>query len=226
MRPLTSTELTSLHFDPPQITDGLNELRTLQSLTTIIDSGGRRFAATDFWDSYDDEQARDLTNLWRALRRKKITQVNEILDRRPELIHATNTTSGDWTVIGLAIAMGNHALVERCLQAGYPIDGLSAGLGNQVLHEAAYANSSPHMIDYLISAGANINAINTDRGQTPLHYAVLYRRYEALDNLLNRGADPTIADATNLTALDHARSLRHEAMIVRLERALADHAEQ
>ena len=57
----------------------------------------------------------------------------------------------------------------------------------------------------LISAGANVNARN-ERGETPLHLATQENNLPLLKLLIGYGANPTLVDAFDRTALSYAKS--------------------
>jgi ankyrin repeat protein len=82
------------------------------------------------------------------------------------------------------------------------------------LHLAS-SNGHARVIELLLAAGANVNAINV-AGQTPLLLAVSFDRLEAVEVLLKAGADTTIADIRKQTASSYAKS---EAMRALLENA-------
>ena len=62
---------------------------------------------------------------------------------------------------------------------------------NTTLHTALLHNQEGPLIDYLISKGADINAVNS-KGHTPLTLAIVYcdggRREKAVEKLINAGA--------------------------------------
>ena len=59
------------------------------------------------------------------------------------------------------------------------------------LHLAA-ASGSEDAVSLLLAGGADVNALDSARGQTPLMFAVANNRVEAIHALLDRGADVAI----------------------------------
>ena len=93
---------------------------------------------------------------------------------------------------------GNAALVRELLAEGVPADAESGGY--VALHHAA-ANGSGAVLEVLLAAGANVEAV--DRvGNTPLNRAAIFGRADAVSLLLEAGADPNAhAEPNNQTAL-------------------------
>jgi len=58
----------------------------------------------------------------------------------------------------------------------------------------------------LLAAGANVNLADGN-GTTPLMSAVTWGRYKCASKLLDSGADLTLRDRQNMTALDYAQQL-------------------
>jgi len=61
----------------------------------------------------------------------------------------------------------------------------------------------------LIHAGAKIDPKNK-YGQTPLHYAIAFKHPEAVQHLLDAGADPTVKMNNGLNAIKLASRVNHE----------------
>jgi ankyrin repeat protein len=55
--------------------------------------------------------------------------------------------------------------------------------------------------------------VQNDKGQTPLHNAVMRKRVDAVKVLLQHGADPTIQDNEGKTPIDHAREAGYTDII-------------
>ena len=70
----------------------------------------------------------------------------------------------------------------------------------------------------LISAGSNVNASEDKfRGNTPLHWATLHKKTDAVQILLQAGADPTRRNGEGLSSLDIARDLRLSEVVKWME---------
>ena len=93
---------------------------------------------------------------------------------------------------------GDAALVRELLAEGVPADAESGGY--VALHHAA-ANGSVAVLEVLLAAGADVEAV--DRvGNTPLSRAAIFGRADAVSVLLEAGADPNAhAEPNNQTAL-------------------------
>jgi ankyrin repeat protein len=76
--------------------------------------------------------------------------------------------------------------------------------GNTALHDAALVGD-PTALSYLISMKARVNATNNN-GETPLILAVHRRDIDAVQALIDAGADPKIQDTiAGKSALDYAK---------------------
>ena len=86
----------------------------------------------------------------------------------------------------------------------------AAGLwGLTPLHEAA-AEDHVHVIDYLLSVGADVNTPTND-GSTPLILAAAWGSLDAVKVLMDKGADPNLMTADGLTAMDCAMEKGEDA---------------
>jgi len=93
--------------------------------------------------------------------------------------------------------------------------------GNTALHDAALVGD-PTALSYLISMKARVNATNNS-GETPLILAVHRRDIDAVQALVDAGADPKIQDTiAGKSALDYAKQdARATAILKVLEGAKA-----
>lgn len=93
--------------------------------------------------------------------------------------------------------------------------------GGNALIPAAH-HGHPSTVKILLDAGIAVNHVNA-LGWTALIEAVIlgdggpvYQKIVGL--LVDAGADPSIADKDGVSALEHARRLRYDEMVLRMER--------
>lgn len=68
---------------------------------------------------------------------------------------------------------------------------------------------SADVVEYLITAGADVNHVCTT--ETPLMYAAKYGRIESMKSLLKAGADPKVKNG-NKSVLDYAKKSQRKEM--------------
>ena len=73
--------------------------------------------------------------------------------------------------------------------------------GNTLLHFAAKLNGTREL-DFEIERGSSVNARNNE-GQTPLHIAYKYGKYENATHLILKGADQSIKCNLGKTPSDY-----------------------
>ncbi|KAJ7542520.1 hypothetical protein O6H91_10G109700 [Diphasiastrum complanatum] len=69
----------------------------------------------------------------------------------------------------------------------------------------AAANGNFEIVQYLISAGADVNISNSE-GNTPLHWAALNGHVQVVQELISRGANVSALNSHERTPLDEAIS--------------------
>jgi len=89
---------------------------------------------------------------------------------------------------------------------------------NTPLHLAS-GNGHLEVVKFLVSQGANVNALN-DAGNTPLHWAALLGELQVVEYLLSQGADPCIHNEFQRTPLDEALGKGHSSVVSVLEKVL------
>lgn len=94
---------------------------------------------------------------------------------------------------------GDADAVRRRFAAGADVEGRDAIFGRRMLSWAACSNH-PAVVEAVLDAGAKVNA-RGGLGDTTLHEAVVFGRDEAVQVLLDRGADPRIANRSGRTPL-------------------------
>jgi ankyrin repeat protein len=113
-----------------------------------------------------------------------------------------NTESADgYSPLLMALHWEHPEIVSILLGAGADPN-YNAHYWEYPLTEAAQAGSQP-TINSLLRRGARINA--AAGGRTALHEAVMYRNYEAVQTLLEAGADPSIKDEDGKSPVEMAK---------------------
>ena len=144
----------------------------------------------------DLEGRSGITLLWLAVKFQQEEVVEFLLD-----LGASPDVEIDWvsSIIGLA-AEGDSAILQRILNAGASIDHESGGRSRLLsVHHAAESGRIENM-KMLLAAGADVNS-RTETGSTPLSLAVAHRNMTMALNLLEAGADPTIANNRGTTVV-------------------------
>lgn len=157
-----------------------------------------------------------------------ISQVRELVRADPDCVHQSGK-SGNTALLAAVFGNAPTAILDELIAAGSNIRATNKQ-GRTVLHLAfiSYRADSAR-IAYLLDAGAAVDARDKD-GKTPLMYAVRYGALlEAIDTLLDRGADINATDAiSGIGALHIAAShfpdqqLSDPAMVKHLLAAGAD----
>ena len=92
--------------------------------------------------------------------------------------------------------------------------------GATPMHNAAFSNKNPAVIDALVSRGADVNARNNLLGQTPLHVAVEFTENPAvIEMLATCGADINARDNLEQTPLELANEHNPNPEVTRLLRS-------
>ena len=103
-------------------------------------------------------------------------------------------------------------LFRRCLSE-VGLDWWDAPSGNTILHNAAANTNNPTVVQLLLEADADPNAVN-DRGETPLHRGATNSNPVVISHLLSAGADPNAMDNDGYTALHYAAAQNGNARAV------------
>lgn len=86
--------------------------------------------------------------------------------------------------------------------------------GANLIHIASQKNQ-PEIIEMLIEAGADVNAVSSINS-VPIHYAILNRADAALETLLDHGANANLPDGCKISALTNAVTANNKDMFYRL----------
>ncbi len=100
-----------------------------------------------------------------------------------------------------AVESGDFKAIQKCLNAGAPIDGVLGKTSYRVLHKAA-KEGSIEMVEFLIERGAMVNA-RAEYGWTPLDMAIKKNRKKVIELLRSNGGktDVELTDKTSVTWL-------------------------
>ncbi len=105
------------------------------------------------------------------------------------------TRIGRYTPLHLAARGGHGDVAALLLKAGADVHAATTNSGATALHLAAGAVRGDGAVAVLLEAGADSNAREASAGQTPLMFAAAANRAEAIEVLLDGGADPGLATA-------------------------------
>jgi len=112
-----------------------------------------------------------------------------------------------------AAEQGNLDVVKGLVEGNSQLIVAADSRGYTLLHKAAY-NNRLNVVEFLLSKGADINALSSS-GSTPLHGAASYGHIEVVRFLLDKGASPDIVNSGGYTPLLGASTSNH-GEIVRL----------
>ncbi len=147
-----------------------------------------------------------VTPLWLAAQSGNAVMVYLLLDNKAE---ADTATSNGVTPLMVASASGNPDAVEVLIERGANPNARENAYGQTPLMFAAASNEAD-VIAVLVEKGADVAAATKARtsstneplgGLTALHYAVRQGNLEAVDALLDRGADINQLSADDTTPL-------------------------
>jgi hypothetical protein len=128
-----------------------------------------------------------------------------------------------FSLLHIAVARGDVAVINAHLNAGVPIDLLDRD-GLAPLHWAL-AQGNLAVAAYLLDRGSTVD-VRSAEGTTPLMYAVQHGRTDQVLFLLDHGADPNAADTRGFTALHRAAEMGYlELVRILLQRGAAPHTE-
>ncbi len=148
----------------------------------------------------------DAARLMTAIRAGDRTAIDDVLRRNARVIHARG--AGGSTPLMTAALYGDAALVERLLRAGADPNA-SNGAGATALMWAA---PDPVKMGLLLDAGADVSARSDDQQTALLITAAIVGGDAGLRELLDYGADPAVARATDPSPLVEAARVDDSAM--------------
>ena len=90
----------------------------------------------------------------------------------------------------IAIEKEEFLIMRHLLQKGAQIQATAEYGGDTALHIVIRSTDNPEIVTNLIEFGADVNAVNKEMNrETPLHYAVMKNKLEAVKILLPNGAN-------------------------------------
>jgi ankyrin repeat protein len=119
--------------------------------------------------------------------------------------------------IHLAAYNGNQVQVEELLKSNPNPDDRDS-YGGTALHAAMFQDNT-QIVEMLIEAGFDVNAVGPRNGYTPLHDAVWADNLPALKILVRNGGDTSIKGKDGNTPLEKARSEGKSDIVEYLESA-------
>ena len=129
-------------------------------------------------------------------------------------------TNDGLTALHYAAYKGNIKLLQLLINNGASVDDVT-NLGKNVMHMAAEGNQ-PSMMIYLISKEHQSPTSVDENGSTPLHWACYSGAEEAVNFLLNLGADINAQDKEKLTPLHLAVIGDKDKIVLKLLQKNAD----
>jgi ankyrin repeat protein len=138
----------------------------------------------------------------------------ELFDTSPWLAHCPD--ANDNMPLYFATCEGKIRLIERLLAIGASIE--NSGGGGTALHAAA-SHGHIDCIKLLLKHGAFVDSLRLD-SETPLHMSLLNSQLEAIDLLIEAGADVNKErDIDGLSALGWARRRKDGELVLKLQNA-------
>ena len=126
------------------------------------------------------------TPLMYACRTDKLNIVRLLLEQGAEVNHQANNGI---TPLMTASYYNNLAIIQELLRAGANVN-LRATTGVNALMLSMNSGASLPVAQTLLNAGVEVD-VEDSEGRTPLFFAVHYKKYDIIRELLRRGADPS-----------------------------------
>lgn len=143
----------------------------------------------------------------------RVDRLRELIDADPAMLNAY--AADGFYPLGLAAYFKQPAAVRLLLDRGADPNQAARNPTKVTALHAAVSSNQPQIVEWLLDAGADVNA-RQQSDYTPLMGAAANARTEILEMLLPRGADATLLTTDGKTAADLAREHGHEAVAARL----------
>lgn len=143
----------------------------------------------------------------------RVDRLRELLDADPALLNAY--AADGFYPLGLAAYFKQPAAVRLLLDRGADPNQAARNAAKVTALHAAVSSDQPQIVEWLLDAGADVNA-RQQIDYTPLMGAAANARTAIMELLLARGADAAMRTTEGRTAADLAREHGHEAIAARL----------
>ncbi len=140
--------------------------------------------------------------------------IRDALAADPDL--ATAYAPDGFTALGLAAFFGHPGAAKLLIEAGARINDASRNPMHVAPLHSALAGRHAEIVDMLLAAGADVNAVQAD-GYTPLHEAAQNGDQAMAERLVAAGANRDVRLDNGATPADSARAAGHEALAAWLE---------
>lgn len=137
-------------------------------------------------------------NIFDATRQGDLNEVISVYSKDPDVINKRNNEG--YSPLILACYHGNEEVVKFLVDKVKDINQTSQ-YGSALM--AAVIKGNNKIIEHLLDRNANTNIIDKN-GTTAMHYAVMFRNYDALKLLMQANADIKIKDNSGKSPLDYA----------------------
>ncbi|MEX2272231.1 MAG: ankyrin repeat domain-containing protein [Vicinamibacterales bacterium] len=149
----------------------------------------------------------------------RVDRIAALLDADPGQANAL--ARDGFPALGLAAYFKHPSAVRLLLDRGADPNQAAANAAKVTALHAAVSSNQPRIVEWLLEAGADVNA-RQQMDYTPLMGAAANARLDIMAMLLSRGADPTLKTTDGKTAADLAREHGHEEIARDLEQPAAE----